>query len=59
MLMKAHKQKNLYILEGSIILGEANATRSLENESRLWHARFDQMSEKGMNILHKQIYYLA
>lgn len=53
MIMKAHKRKNMYILEGSTILGEANATTSLEYETRLWHARLGHMSEKGMNILHK------
>lgn len=32
-IMKAYKRKNLYILEASTILGEANATMSLEHET--------------------------
>ncbi|OAE31482.1 hypothetical protein AXG93_1670s1000 [Marchantia polymorpha subsp. ruderalis] len=46
--MKAHKRKNLYILKGSTILGEPNATTSLEYETRLWHACLGHMREKGM-----------
>ncbi|OAE18207.1 hypothetical protein AXG93_406s1750 [Marchantia polymorpha subsp. ruderalis] len=45
-ILKAQKRKNLYILEGSTILGDANATTSLEYETRLWHARLGHMSEK-------------
>jgi hypothetical protein len=53
-IMKANKQRNLYILKGSTILGEGHAAINSEEETTLWHARLGHMSEKGMTKLHKQ-----
>jgi len=55
-LMKGERRGSLYILQGSTVTGSAavTTTSSVEDHTRLWHARLGHMSEKGMTILTKQ-----
>lgn len=44
----------MYILERFKVLDETYAMTALKCETRLWHVHLDHMSEKCMNILHKE-----
>ena len=48
---------NLYKLTGSIIIGDASAAIEKEDTTRLWHMRLGHMSERGLQVLHKRVFY--
>ncbi|KAL2612986.1 hypothetical protein R1flu_024678 [Riccia fluitans] len=53
-ILKGRHRRNLYVLEGSTICGEAHVTASQEEMALLWHRRLGLMSKKGMDVLRKQ-----
>lgn len=53
-ILKGSRQKNLYVLQGNTVCGEANVTQSQDEITRLWHLRLGHMSEKGLAVLHKK-----
>ncbi|CAM6112875.1 unnamed protein product [Calypogeia fissa] len=53
-VMKGKKQDNLYVLEGSTIVGSANTASSGGGFTPLWHAQLGHMSQKGLAVLSKQ-----
>jgi hypothetical protein len=52
MIMQGMKSGNLYLLQGTCVLGDVHATG--EEQTRLWHARLGHMSEQGMEVLSKK-----
>ena len=57
-VMKGHKQAaNLYILQGSVIIGDAAVTSSSlldEDSIKIWHMRLGHMSEASMTELSRR-----
>ncbi|KAK2976251.1 hypothetical protein RJ640_021962 [Escallonia rubra] len=57
-VMKGLKQNSLYLLQGSTVTGAAAAASSSDIDSdttKLWHMRLGNMSERGMDMLSKQV----
>ncbi|KAL2630081.1 hypothetical protein R1flu_014767 [Riccia fluitans] len=53
-ILRGRHRRNPYVLEGSIVCGEAHVTASQGKMAQLWHWRLGHMSKKGMEVLHKQ-----
>ncbi|KAL2621793.1 hypothetical protein R1flu_001998 [Riccia fluitans] len=53
-ILRGRHHRNLYVLEGSTICGEAHVIASQEEMALLWHRRLGHMSKKGMEVLRKQ-----
>lgn len=53
-LLKGKKIGTLYMLQGRVIAGSANAVVSSKNESKLWHSRLCHMSKKNTYLLIKK-----
>lgn len=53
-LLKGEKVGTLYILQGKVVAGSANAVVSSKNESKLWHSRLCHMSKKNTDLLIKK-----
>ncbi|KAK3009893.1 hypothetical protein RJ639_012982 [Escallonia herrerae] len=56
---KGLKQKSLYLLQGSTVIGATSTASSSDIDSdttKLWHMHLGHMSEKGMDVLSKQAY---
>jgi len=54
-MMKGHRDKNLYYLMGSTVTcGLATAVGSDEDATRLWHMRLGHAGENSMQALAKQ-----
>ncbi|KAK2990731.1 hypothetical protein RJ640_003799 [Escallonia rubra] len=56
-VMKGLKQNNLYLLQGSTIIGGAAVASSFDIDSdvtKLWHMCLGHMCERGMDVLSKQ-----
>ena len=52
-ILKGKKIKNMYVLEGDTVCGEANVTQSSAEIDYLWHSHLGHMGEKNMAILFK------
>ena len=52
-ILTGTKHRNLYVLQGKTIYGEANVTTS-QVDANVWHMRLGHMSEKGLVKLHKR-----
>ena len=55
-LIKESLVSGLYVLQGSVITGEAATASGSDDQdlTQLWHLRLGHMSEKGLSILGKQ-----
>lgn len=56
-VMRGQKNENLYVLQGSTVLGATTDSSSIDTDSdttRLWHMRLGHMDERGMTVLSKQ-----
>ncbi|CAM6109625.1 unnamed protein product [Calypogeia fissa] len=53
-ILKGNKCRNLYVLEGNTMIGQANATISSVEKMQLWHMQLGHMSSKGMGLFHKR-----
>ncbi|KAL2643945.1 hypothetical protein R1flu_011532 [Riccia fluitans] len=53
-ILRDRHRRNLYVLEGSTVCGEAHVTASQGEMAQMWHQHFGHMSEKGMEVLRKQ-----
>ena len=53
-ILKGKKHKNLYILEGNTVCGEANLSSSRDEKAYMWHSRLGHMGEKNLEILYKK-----
>ncbi|KAL2630872.1 hypothetical protein R1flu_015558 [Riccia fluitans] len=53
-ILRGRHRRNLYVLAGSTICGEAHVIASQEEMALLWHRRLGYMSKKGMEVLRKQ-----
>jgi len=56
-VMKGKNMNNLYILQGSTVIGDAAMSMSGDPDldtTRLWHMRLGHMSERGLHVLSKQ-----
>ncbi|WVZ12209.1 hypothetical protein V8G54_016739 [Vigna mungo] len=51
---KGRRRNDLYILEGSTVIGHVSVASGTENTARLWHLRMGHISEKGLEELEKQ-----
>jgi len=53
--VKGSKMNGLYILDGSIVIGNASVASVVpHNNSELWHLRLGHVSERGLVELAKQ-----
>ena len=54
-VLKAIRRKNLYYLNGSIVIGQvAASTNSDEDSTRVWHMRLGHAGEKSLQTLARQ-----
>ena len=56
-VMKGKMARNLYVLQGSTVLGTVAISSSVNPDhdyTHLWHMRLGRMSERGMTVLSKQ-----
>ena len=53
-ILKGKRHKNLYVLEGNTVCGEANVTRSQDEMAYLWHSRLGHLGEKMLAILRRK-----
>src|SRR4051812_49364302 len=55
-LIKGSLVSGLYVLQGSVITGEAATASGSDDQdlTQLWHMRLGHMSDKGLSILGKQ-----
>ncbi|WVZ12067.1 hypothetical protein V8G54_016597 [Vigna mungo] len=51
---KGRRRNDLYILEGSTVIGHVSVASGTKNTARLWHLRMGHISEKGLEELEKQ-----
>ena len=50
-LMKGLLVQGLYVLQGTITLGDVAFTKSKTDQTELWHKRMGHMSMKGLREL--------
>ena len=57
-VLKGHRRyANLYVMEGSTVLGDAivaSSTPSDADITKIWHMRLGHMSQQGMNELSRR-----
>jgi len=53
-LLKGKKVGTLYLLQGVVVTGNANAVTSSKDESKIWHSRLCHMSQRNIDVLIKK-----
>jgi len=54
MISKGEWTTNLYKLTRSMIVGDASTAMEKKDTTRFWHMRFEHMSKRGLQALHKR-----
>lgn len=53
-IMKGNRLNGVFILDGEVIIGEANVTsNTIIDKTKLWHLRLGHTGEKGLKELEK------